>query len=242
MSAPYRPVTLDESAQLLAMSYRLRYQTFCLERLFFSKDEYPSQLESDLFDQASIHVGVLNAEDSLVGTARVVPPNSAGLPLFRYCTLFPQETTLADPSNTVVEISRVCVNPRWTSRVTDGAVASETETASPAGPLPVHEHGPDAKDAFATLIKGLYHVTKRLQATHWIIAVEKALRRRISRYGLPFRVAGPEVDYFGPVVPYLMSLADLDEVISSGRYPVLERFPVGLEPQYRSPRLMHASA
>ena len=69
MSAPYRPVTLDDSEQLLAMSYRLRYQSFCLERLFFSKDEYPSQLESDTFDRASVHLGVLNAQDELVGTA-----------------------------------------------------------------------------------------------------------------------------------------------------------------------------
>lgn len=236
MSAPYRPVTLDESSQLLDMSYRLRYQSFCLERLFFSKDQYPSQLESDAFDRASVHVGVLNAQNELVGTARVVPPNSAGLPLFRYCTLFPDNTTLADPANTVVELSRVCVNRRW-----NNAPAEAAEAAAPPTPA-AGEGGPETTDAFATLIKGMYQATKRLHGTHWIIAVEKALRRRISRYGLPFSVAGPEVDYHGPVAPYVMSLAELDDIIRARRHPFLVDFPVGLEPQYWPSGMSYAGA
>lgn len=232
MSAPYRPVTLDDSQQLLQMSYRLRYQTFCLERLFFSKDNYPTQLESDAFDRASVHVGVLDARNELVGTARVVPPNSAGLPLLRYCTLFPNETILSDPSNMVVELSRVCLNHRWNRHQVDNAIAPSDQpvfvSSLPVAPKP----GPESHDALATLIKGLYQVTKRLRGTHWIIAIEKALRRRITRYGLPFRLAGPEVDYHGPVAPYVMSLAELDDVICARKYPILADFLVGLEPEY----------
>jgi len=242
MSAPYRPVTLDDSEQLLAMSYRLRYQSFCLERLFFSKDEYPSQLESDTFDRASVHLGVLNAQDELVGTARVVTPTSAGLPLFRYCTLFPHETTLADPSNTVVELSRVCVNRRWNRQSVDKVNAPAEERAPVSLPPPASEPGRESNDAFAALIKGMYQVTKRLHGTHWIIAVEKGLRRRLSRYGLPFSLAGPEVDYHGPVAPYVLSLAELDDVILTGKYPVIEDFPLGLEPEYWPAPLVHTSA
>ncbi len=234
MSSPYRPVTLDDSAQLLAMSYRLRYQSFCLERLFFSKEQYPSELESDKFDRASVHVGVLDAHNQLVGTARVVTPNSEGLPLFRYCTLFPHETALADPSNTVLELSRVCVNRRRSRRQDENNVLPAPSTPLVEPPLAASP-GRESGDAFATLIKGMYHVTKRLRGTHWIIAVEKALRRRIAAYGLPFSVAGPEVDYYGPVAPYVMSLAALDDVIRARRYPVLNDFPVGLEPEYWPP-------
>lgn len=233
MSAPYRPVRLDDSEQLLAMSYRLRYQTFCLERLFFSRDAYPMQLESDAFDPASVHVGVLNAENELAGTARVVMPNAAGLPLLRYCTLFPGDTTLADPANTVVELSRVVIKPRRRTRATSSPDGTLAEYLSVSSSLRVSQCGLESDDALAALIKGMYQVTKRLHGTHWIIAIEKALRRRIQRYGLPFRVAGPEVDYFGPVAPYIMSLADLDAVIRSGRYPVLDDFPVGLESEYQ---------
>lgn len=242
MSAPYRPVTLDDSTPLLTMSYRLRYQTFCLERLFFSKDAYPSQLESDIFDQASVHVGVLNAENDLVGTARIVTPNSAGLPLLRHCTLFPGDTTLNDPSNTVFELSRVCLNLRWNSGQPLGSTAPADDMVPFGSPTVDHGEGRGSRDALAMLIKGLYQATKRLYGTHWIIAVEKSLRRRISRYGLPFRQAGPEADYFGPVAPYVMSLAEFDDVIRSGEYPVLDDFTVGLEPEYWPARLIQTSA
>lgn len=243
MSAPYRPVALDHSPQLLAMSYRLRYQSFCLERLFFSKDDYPSQLESDAFDRTSAHVGVVNAQDELVGTARVVRPSRAGLPLLRHCTLFPHVTALADPSNTVVELSRVCLNLRWSHRPTDGPIAPPEGPASISAPRSTTtESGHGSNDALAALIKGIYHATKRMHGTHWIIAIEKALRRRITRYGLPFRVAGPEADYYGPVAPYVMSLAELDDVIRSRKYPALDDFLVGLEPHYWPTPLRQLSA
>lgn len=231
-SAPYRPVALDESAQLLAMSYRLRYQSFVLERLFFSQDNYPRQLESDSFDQASVHVGVLDAHDALVGTARIVRPNGEGLPLFRHCHLYPNDTTVADPANTVVELSRVCLNDRWDRRAAPRPIApAEERRARPLVPSSP-EPGRESNDPFAALIKGVYHATKRLHVTHWIVAVEKALRRRLTRYGLPFRVAGPEADYHGPVEPYVLSLAELDNVILSRKYPALNDITVGLEPEY----------
>lgn len=230
MSAPYRPVTLDESAQLLAMSYRLRYQSFCLERLFFSKDNYPSRLESDTFDQASVHVGVLDAEDELVGTARIVTRGEAGLPMFRYCTLFPDETTLTNPANTVVELSRVCLS-RHSSRRQGLGPGAPDDSAPGARRLP-HAPGGPSNDPFAALIKVVYQTTKRMHVTHWVVAVEKALRRRLTRYGLPFRLAGPEVDYFGPVAPYVLSLAELDDVILRHEYPSLDELFAGLEPEY----------
>lgn len=238
MSAPpYRPVTLDDSARLLDMSYRLRYQSFCLERLFFAKDNYPNQLESDLFDRASVHVGVLDADDALVGTARIVMPNEAGLPMFRYCTLFPEDTTLTDPSNTVVELSRVCLS-RPSSRRGLGASGD----AGPGSRRLPHAPGRPSNDPFAALIKVVYETTKRMHVTHWVVAVEKALRRRLTRYGLPFRLAGPEVDYFGPVAPYVLSLAELDDVILRHEYPSLDDLCVDLEPEYWPARLSEAGA
>jgi N-acyl amino acid synthase of PEP-CTERM/exosortase system len=230
MSAPYRPVVLDDSTQLLTMSYRLRYQSFCLERLFFSKDEYPTQLESDAFDRMSVHVGVLDAFDQLVGTARLVRPSSAGLPLLRHCTLFPHETTLSDPSNTVVELSRVCISHRSTQRAMP--LHGHDGVAAPGLPSPPRAIGRGSNDPFGALVKGVYQVTKRLHVTHWIIAVERGLWRRLSRYGLPFRPAGPEADYFGPVVPYILNLAELDDMISSGQYPVFADLLVGLEREF----------
>jgi N-acyl amino acid synthase of PEP-CTERM/exosortase system len=232
MSAPYRPVTLDDSEQLLEMSYRLRYQTYCLERLFFSKDEYPSELESDAFDSASVHVGVLDAKNELVGTARVVAPSSAGLPLLQHCTLFPDETALSDTTNIVVELSRACIIRRRSRRQEDEPTSPQEGRARAGSPASARELYQESNEISAALIKAMYQATKRLHATHWIIAVEKGLRRRLSRFGLPFRLAGPEADYYGPVSPYVLSLAELDDVILARQHALLNDFLVGLEPTY----------
>jgi N-acyl amino acid synthase of PEP-CTERM/exosortase system len=233
MSGHYRSVTLDDSPQLLAMSFRLRYQAYCVERQFFSQDQYPNQMESDAFDRASVHVGVLDADNELVGTGRVVRPNSAGLPLLRHCTLFPHVTTLADPSNTVVELSRVCINHRWNRRTTTMAISHPDRRAPVTLPPALPDAGQGSNDISATLLKGMYQATKRLGGTHWIIAVEKGLRRRlVAHFRMPFREVGPEVDYHGPVAPYVLSMAELDDVIRARKYPVLNDFPVGLEPDF----------
>src|SRR5215207_9063767 len=76
----FRPVTIDDSPQLLETSHRLRYQAYCLERRFLNADDYPDQLEFDDFDPESVHVGVLGVDGQLAGTARIVKPSSAGLP------------------------------------------------------------------------------------------------------------------------------------------------------------------
>jgi N-acyl amino acid synthase of PEP-CTERM/exosortase system len=242
VGAPYRTVPLDDSAQLLNLSYRLRYQSFCLERLFFSKDQFPTELESDAFDRNAAHVGVLNARDELVGTARVIMPSSAGLPLLRHCALYPFEAgVLSEPGNTVVELSRVCVN-RLPNRRRGEQGLSASDALMSGGHSVASRPGRDSNDAFLTLIKGMYQATKRLRGTHWLIAVEKPLFRRIRRYGLPFRQVGPEADYFGPVAPYLMSIAELDDIIRSGKYPKLEDFPAGLEFDDRTAALAASGA
>jgi N-acyl amino acid synthase of PEP-CTERM/exosortase system len=238
--APYRPIGLDGSKPMLLMSYRLRYQSFCLDRVLFNKEQYPNQLESDAYDPESVHVGVINAKDELVGTARVISLGDAGLPLLRYCTLFPQDTTLVNPSNNVVELSRVCLNSHWDRRTTNRAIPHPDRRA--VAPLPVPAPGREARDPFVALIKGVYQATKRLHATHWIVAVEKALRRRLLHYGLPFRLAGPESDYFGPVAPYVLSLAELDQVIETRTFPALNDIRDGLESEYWPSSLRQTSA
>lgn len=229
MSGTFRPVTIDDSPQLLEQSHRMRYQVYCLERRFLRAEDYPNQMEFDEFDRDSIHVGVLDRVSELVGTARIVKPNSAGLPVFRHCTLFPDEATLDKAGNKVVEISRVCISQRFTRRRAD-VFSGLLEPAESEHAFPVRERRVEQGDVFATLAKSLYHATKRLGATHWIVAIEKSLRRRVGRYGLPFELAGPEVDYYGLVAPYIMSLADLDQVIHGRQFPSLNDFPVGLEP------------
>jgi N-acyl amino acid synthase of PEP-CTERM/exosortase system len=229
MSGAFRPLTIDDSPQLLESSYRMRYQAYCLEQRFLPAEDYPNQLECDEFDRESVHVGVVDAENTLAGTARIVKPNNMGLPVFLHCTLFPHETVLADVGSTVVEVSRVCISRRYNRRRADPLFGAPENPESDAHASPAFERRKAHSDVFATLVKALYHATKRLGATHWIVAVEKPLRRRIAHYGLPFWLAGPDAEYYGSVAPYIMSIAELDRVIHERQFASLDDFPDGLQ-------------
>jgi len=231
MSANFWPYTIDGSGHLLEESYRLRYQAYCVDRKFLSAEDYPNQLEHDEFDRHSVHVGVVDAEGELAGTARIVKPNSSGLPLFRHCTVFPHTMTGNEAGNTMVEISRVCISRPYARRRADVSVDVPEALEPDEPPIPAHERR-HRDDVFIALIKATYQASKRLGVTHWIVAMEKPLLRRTARLGLPFHAAGPEVDYYGLVVPYVLCLAEFDQMILGGRFVPVDDFLRGLEPGF----------
>ena len=49
----FLPAPLTMRPDLLAQSYRLRYQVYCLERKFLPAEDYPAGLELDEFDSHS---------------------------------------------------------------------------------------------------------------------------------------------------------------------------------------------
>jgi N-acyl amino acid synthase of PEP-CTERM/exosortase system len=209
---------IDDSPELMQEHYRLRYQVYCLERKFLPAVNFPLELERDDFDRHSVHVGAIDDCGVLAGTGRVVKITAAGpgLPLLQHCRIFADETELLDPDNTVVEISRLSMSRGYRRRQLNG----------------VSERRNVRRDVFLALAKAIYQATKRLGATHWIVATETSLQRLLAHYGFPFRAIGPECDYGGRVSPYLMNLARFDQVILSRRVPELDDFIVGLEPQY----------
>jgi N-acyl amino acid synthase of PEP-CTERM/exosortase system len=223
-----QPRLIDGDPRLLEQSYRLRYQVYCVERRFLHVEDYPDGLERDAFDGDSIHVGAVDSHGELVATARVVKPNKAGLPLFRYCTLFSHETTFNEVGNTVVEVSRVSISRRHARRRDDPpAVVSEADARAlvpTAG-----ERRERYTEPFLTLLKAVIYGARRAGATHLIGATDLALHRWLVHYGFPYRLAGPEVEYYGPIAPYIMSLAEFDQVALSRKFAALDGFPVGPE-------------
>jgi N-acyl amino acid synthase of PEP-CTERM/exosortase system len=228
-------MSLDDDPFLMEQSYRLRYQVYCVERQFLPLEDYPDQLESDRFDRHSIHVGAVDRDGILAATARIVKPNSAGLPLFGHCTLFPLPNALEDESNLVVEVSRVSISRHYARRREDASMV----VALPPGSDPslaatvVSERRQHSGEPFLTLLRAIHHAAKRLHATHLIGATDAALHRWLVHHGFPYRLAGPEVDYYGPVAPYILSMAELDQVILGGTFASLEGFPVDLGPELR---------
>jgi N-acyl amino acid synthase of PEP-CTERM/exosortase system len=204
----FRPRILDDDPDLLEQSFRLRYQVYCVERAFLEASAYPDQRETDEFDDHSLHVGAVDASGSLAGTARVIKANRHGFPMFRHCAFFPEVQMLDAPQVLPVEISRVAIS-RHCTRQSGARRRSEP---------------------FLTLMKAVLQAAKLAGATHLIGATDAALHRWLVHYGLPYRVSGPTVDYYGPVAACIMSLREYDEVVVGGRFPALDGFPVGWDP------------
>ena len=229
--SPYfSAVVVDGIPELLEATYRLRYQVYCLERRFLPAAEYPDQRETDAYDAHSVHVAVVNTSGEVAATARLIELTDAGLPLLNHCALFLDVVPSSFVTGRVVEVSRLSVSRRYNRRAGDayyalagakfGITEEERRTSNRGGEI------------IMTLCHALYQASKRSGYTHWLAATEKSLQRLIAAYSLPFEPIGPEVDYYGKVTPYAMSVRRFDEVILSGTVPLVSDFLRGLEPEF----------
>jgi N-acyl amino acid synthase of PEP-CTERM/exosortase system len=234
--SPYfRAMEVDDIPELLQASYAMRYQVYCVERQFLSAQHYPLEIETDVFDQHAVHIGVLDTQDTLVATARLVRRSEDGLPMYGHCSLLVNDPVLADARAPVVEVSRLAVSRRYNRRKGDEHYALEGGVRGDTG-----EKRREGGEIVMTLYRALYQSSKRHGFSHWLAATERSLQRLVVRYRFPFKQVGPETDYFGMVAPYLMSLAEFDREILSGQVPALRDFLVGLEP-HLIPDVPHAS-
>ncbi len=214
---------IDRLPALLRNSYRLRHQVYCLERQFLAAADYPDGLERDEFDASSVHVGAVDTCGTLAGTARLILPLQNRLPTLEYCS-FPATGggPLWNAKARWVEASRLSVSRSY------GAAVRATDGTMQAG---TNDRGP----VFLAILMGLYHASRRLEATHWLVSIEPSLQRLLARAGFPFRQLGPGFDYLGTVAAYSMDLREFEEVVASGRYPALVDFLAGCAPRSRTP-------
>ncbi len=70
------------SAPELSKAFNLRYEVFCVEKGIVDPKNYPTQMETDEYDDRSLHVGVFEG-DEMIAYARLVLP----------CEMFPIERT-----------------------------------------------------------------------------------------------------------------------------------------------------
>ena len=221
-SGEFSTFRIDEDPSLLQSCYRLRYQVYCVERAFLPAGNYSDGVEVDEYDRYAWHFATIDCMGRVVATARLVLPSILGLPLFRHCTIFADEVELYQARHSVVEVSRLSM-----SRLIRTAAPDEPNGAS--HPADLRQH----RDAVVwSLYRGLYQESKRAGITHWLVATEASLQRALRRFGFPFRAVGPEIDYCGPVTPYLMDLSVFDRVVLGGSNPRLNGFLNGLERRY----------
>ena len=221
--APLR--TIEE----LRLSYALRYRVYCEERHFLSAADYPDGIEQDEYDDYSLHFGSFDGEGEIVGSARLVLRSPLGFPMFDHCAIDPVWQKKLEAIPNLVEISRLVVSGRYRRRANDGFYGIQP-LGEPAPPPPSAQ--PDRRAQFSvaiSLFKAMYQAAKRLRMTHALSAMELTLLRLLRRYHFPFEKIGPEVDYFGPVTPFVLDGMQVEERLAADAPDLLHEFRAGLD-------------
>lgn len=228
---------VDDHQALLQQSYRLRYQVYCNERRFLNADDYPDAVESDQFDPNAHHIAAVNRVDEVIGAVRLVRPSrDQGLPLESHCTIsadFPAQVgansvreALHNPSN--AEISRLVVSKGYSRRAADGYYAM-SDAAPRRDPNDRRCAGGPA--IAMGLYRELYRFSRRNGITHWLAAMERALRLYLKRHHIVFEAIGPEVDYYGPVTPFMVAVDDIQRRMQHRDPSLCADWNRDLEPQ-----------
>jgi len=167
--------------------YRLRYEVYCLEKGFLSREDYPDGLEKDQYDPRSVHFLVVDPDDhdhhDILGMLRLIRDSELGFPIERHFTL----TRPIKNRIRTVELSRLIV-------------------AKKARRLSLH--------ILMGLSKEVYHWAQEHNVEDFYAVLEDPLLRFLIRIGLPFSKVGEEAWYMGAVtIPAYLSIPEVENIL-----------------------------
>jgi N-acyl amino acid synthase of PEP-CTERM/exosortase system len=191
---------------------RIRYHVYCQEFGFEPLDRCPNGLETDEFDDYSLHCVISHRPSGLpAACARLVPPppsNPAGpMPFEKHCAdsldwSFIESLSL--DRNTACEISRLAVDGLFRRR--------HGESKTRFGQVEHLMFSPEERRTLPYLAVSAYLAATALTAltgrTNVFAMMEPFLPRLLSLAGIHFRRAGADVDYHGLRAPYFISTWD----------------------------------
>ena len=232
--------------------FGLRYQVYCLERLFLQAEHYPDECETDEYDDFSAHVAAYSLTGMLVGSLRLVtPPGGSPFPFEAHCpALFADRTN--PPRSACAEVSRLVISKLYRRRADDtvfGVAAQLVDEGPPrldtiydrrkeqqADSDRIKERRADSDrrklqpEILLGLVRHMYQYSKRHDIHYWYMALEKPLARLLHRiFFFTLEPIGDQVDYYGPVIPCILPVAHFEEALSRGDPVLFAWFQDGLD-------------
>jgi N-acyl amino acid synthase of PEP-CTERM/exosortase system len=193
--------------------YRLRFDVYCRECSFIKETDYPDERETDQYDAQSIHFGAFNSYGEIIGTLRMIKPAPLALPIQSYC---PDITLQKDVSS--VEISRLIISRKLRRRANDKMYYEPEVEDRVIRNAQNQEFIRRARPMAFGLYREMYRESKAQGIVHWYTLMEKALWLLLSLHGFKFHCIGKEVDFYGPVAPYLGDAVEIEHEVRK-KYP-----------------------
>lgn len=203
-------------SHVLKEIFKLRYEVYCLERHFLEANEFQEGLETDEYDDCSIHFAAYTLDNQIVGTVRLVQPHPGQkYPFESHCASFPD--FVAPAPETVAEVSRLVVRKTHRRRRGDSMEGISQDFVEKGSTRSIKPHSSVRRDKRGNspllllgMYREMYRYSRQNGIRYWYAAMERSLARSLEKMGFKFVPIGPQVDYYGPVTPHM---ADLDELI-----------------------------
>jgi N-acyl amino acid synthase of PEP-CTERM/exosortase system len=180
----FKPIICQTPAQIKS-SMRLRYDVYCLRKGWEAAQAFPDRLESDEFDEHSVHILLIERQTGLaVGCTRVVfaDPSvpDARLPSFALAPDFREATGRSLPLASTVELSRLTV-------LRGGEAPADSGTRDSPGRVSLA----------LGLLKGVGQAMAAAQATHGCFLGSRSLQRLMEGFGFRFYDFGLTLQHRG---------------------------------------------
>ncbi|CAN7622930.1 PEP-CTERM/exosortase system-associated acyltransferase [Massilia sp. LjRoot122] len=203
-------------SNVLKEIFKLRYEVYCLERQYLAASEFEEGLETDEYDDCSIHFAAYTLDNNIVGTVRLVQPHPGQeYPFESHCMPFPD--FVAPARESVAEISRLVVRKSYRRRRGDSMEGISQDFVEKGSAKTIKPHSSVRRDKRGNspllllgMYREMYRYSRQNGIRYWYAAMERSLARSLEKMGFKFVPIGPQVDYYGPVTPHM---ADLDELI-----------------------------
>ena len=201
---------------ILKQIHKLRYEVYCLERAYLEAEDFDDDLETDNFDDSATHFAAWALNGDIVGTVRLVQPNpDQGYPFNEHCSVF--SDFVFPPHEQAAEISRLVVKKDFRRRRGDSmeGISKDFVEKGNAASIKPRASGREKRHNGPLLLLGMYREMYRYSRANgirfWYAAMERSLARSLEKMGFKFVPIGPQVDYYGPVTPYMVDLNDLEQ-------------------------------
>jgi N-acyl amino acid synthase of PEP-CTERM/exosortase system len=230
-----RLLSREQEAAAFRDIARLRYEVYCAECKYLEEQEYTAGLETDDYDNRSIHVSAQNNDGMVVGTVRLVLATGDNIfPFEEHCSVFPGFEF--PPKEECAEVSRLIVKKDFRRRPGDNlqGVSKEfqergtAEDISPQTKPLMHKSRERRSSTSPQIMLGMYREMYRYSRQkgirYWYAAMEKGLARLLDRMGFHFVPVGPETDYYGPVTTYIADLRQVESALNNANRFLLAWF------------------
>ena len=228
---------LVQDKAVLEDTFRLRHEVYVEEFGFERKEDHPNGLETDDYEENSIHFACLNESNSVVGTIRLVMDSEKGFPIEHATqTGFVGEKP---ERSKIGEFSRLAVSRDLRRRNDVGMYGVESYLKRKEGgvlpddgSIPKEMRGRKNPIIVLGLYQVLYHESRRRGLTHWYMITEKKLFFALKKYGFLFHQIGEPVEYHGQRTPYLGIIEEIEKTLIKNNPDMLKIMLTGLEKKY----------